>query len=391
MRKDSESEPRSCMPSFIKHLSHECLLGYKGDDNDSTVVKDSKHHKSIVPVNCYKPSYVVEDVTEARNVVNHETLNNNLKESATTSLSNAANGDLMRKLPVKFTNYARRSEDFNGNKMVNEYVRDCLIGTGSYGKVVLHHSKLDGKFYAIKILRKSRLRKLRVAPSQTALTDVLREVDIMKELEHPRIVNLIEVIDDPDCDHFYMVLEYVEGRRIFEGSGPLGGIGEANARKYIRDVAEGLIYLHKKNVIHGDIKPENLLISSDGRIKIGDFSISHTFQDNNDMIQRSPGTPVFTAPECCTGSPYHGKTADIWALGVTLYCMLFGCYPFTGDTLQDMYDKIVHKPLCIPSGASPSLVDLLEGLLRKEPDMRMSLEEVLHHPWLTEGLGHDVL
>lgn len=97
----------------------------------------------------------------------------------------------------------------------------------------------------------------------------------MKELEHPRIVNLIEVIDDPDCDHFYMgmgkaapkfqtalcvsifltygllrlsytVLEYVEGRRVFEGSGPLGGIGEANARKYIRDVAEGLIYLHKK-------------------------------------------------------------------------------------------------------------------------------------------------
>lgn len=110
VRKDSESEPRSCMPSFIKRLSHEYLLGYKGDDNDSTVVKDSKHHKSIVPVNCYKPSYVVEDVTEARNVVNHETLNNNLKESATTSLSNAANGDLMRKLPVKFTNYALRSE-----------------------------------------------------------------------------------------------------------------------------------------------------------------------------------------------------------------------------------------------------------------------------------------
>lgn len=147
MRKDSESEPRS---SFIKRLSHECLLGYKRDDNDSTVVKDSKHHKSIVPINCYKPSYVVEDVTEARNVANHETLNNNLKESATTSLSNAANGDLMRKLPVKFTNYALRSEDFNGNKMVNEYVRDCLIGTGSYGKVVLHRSKLDGKFYAIK-------------------------------------------------------------------------------------------------------------------------------------------------------------------------------------------------------------------------------------------------
>ncbi|MCO5575523.1 hypothetical protein L7F22_029324 [Adiantum nelumboides] len=232
-------------------------------------------------------------------------------------------------------------QDFDGRKMVNEYVRVCLIGSGSYGKVVLHRSQLDGRLYAMKVLRKSRLRKIRVAPSQSALTDVMREVDIMTHLQHPRIVNLFEVIDEPESDHFYMVLEYVEGGGVFEGPGPRGGIGEVRAQLYFRDAVEGLVYLHKKNVVHGDMKPENLLVTSEGRIKIGDFSISQRLENNNDVIQRSPGTPVFTAPECCKGSPYHGKTADIWALGVALYCMLFGCYPFFGETLQEMYDKVI--------------------------------------------------
>ncbi|KAH7440414.1 hypothetical protein KP509_04G106000 [Ceratopteris richardii] len=240
----------------------------------------------------------------------------------------------------------------------------------------------------LQVLRKSRLCKVRVAPSQTALTDVMREVEIMKILHHPRIVNLIEVIDDPDSDHFYMVLEYVEGGGIFRESGPPGGIGQATAQLYFRDTVEGLVYLHKKNVVHGDIKPENLLVTSEGRIKIGDFSISQMFESGNDLMQRSPGTPVFTAPECCTGSQYHGKIADIWALGVTLYCMVFGCYPFIDDTLQDLYDKILHKELSLPDLSNHRLAHLLERLLCKDPKMRISLEEVARHPWFLEDLGH---
>jgi hypothetical protein len=97
-------------------------------------------------------------------------------------------------------------QDSNGNKMINEYVRECKIGTGSYGKVVLHRSKKDDKLYAIKMFHKSRLRKLRISPTETAMMDVLREVSIMKELDHPNIVHLVEVIDDPESDHFYMGL-----------------------------------------------------------------------------------------------------------------------------------------------------------------------------------------
>ncbi|KAL6204820.1 hypothetical protein ACLB2K_022087 [Fragaria x ananassa] len=297
------------------------------------------------------------------------------------------NGMICRQYPVKETHKVIRTEDDDGNKMVNEYVRECKIGSGSYGKVVLYRSLVDGKHYALKAFHKSHLLKLRVAPSETAMTDVLREVLIMKMLEHPNIVNLIEVIDDPDTDHFYMVLEYVEGKWVCEGSGPPGGLGESTARKYLRDIVRGLMYLHDHNIVHGDIKPDNLLVSHNGTVKIGDFSVSQVFEDDNDELRRSPGTPVFTAPECCLGLTYHGKAADTWAVGVTLYCMVLGQYPFLGDTLQDTYDKIVNNPLVLPENMIPQLKNLLEGLLCKDPASRMTLEEVAEHSWVVGNDG----
>uniref|UniRef100_A0A1J3CRW3 non-specific serine/threonine protein kinase n=1 Tax=Noccaea caerulescens TaxID=107243 RepID=A0A1J3CRW3_NOCCA len=300
------------------------------------------------------------------------------------------NGLICRQFPVKETNQLIRGEDEDGKKTINEYVRECKIGSGSYGKVVLYRSTVDGQYYAIKAFHKSHLLRLRVAPSETAMSDVLREVMIMKILEHPNIVNLIEVIDDPEADDFYMVLEYVDGKWVYDGSGPPGALGEKTARKYLRDIVTGLMYLHAHNVIHGDIKPDNLLVTSTGTVKIGDFSVSQVFKDDDDQLRRSPGTPVFTAPECClvSGITYSGRAADTWAVGVTLYCMILGQYPFLADTLQDTYDKIVNNPLIIPDGLNPLLRDLIEGLLCKNPSERMTLKTVSEHPWVIGEDGH---
>ncbi|AES88594.2 Serine/Threonine kinase family protein [Medicago truncatula] len=250
------------------------------------------------------------------------------------------NGMICRQFPVKETHKVVRTEDEDGNKMINEYVREYKIGSGSYGKVALYRSSVDGKHYAIKAFHKSHLMKLRVGPSETAMTDVLREVFIMKMLQHPNIVNLIEVIDDPESDNFYMVLEYVEDKWVCEASGRACALREETARRYLRDIVCGLMYLHAHNIVHGDIKPDNLLITRHGTVKIGDFSVSQACEDDNDMLRRSPGTPVFTAPECILGVTYSGKAADTWAVGVTLYCMILGEYPFLGDTLQDTYDRV---------------------------------------------------
>ncbi|KAJ8768721.1 hypothetical protein K2173_023625 [Erythroxylum novogranatense] len=314
-------------------------------------------------------------------------LPNHVKRSEEILRFREQNGMICRQFPVKETHILIRSEDDNGNKMINEYVRESKIGVGSYGKVVLYRSSLDGKHYAIKAFHKSHLLKLNVAPSETAMSDVLREVLIMKMLRHPNIVNLIEVIDDPNTDHFYMVLEYVDGKWVWEGSGSPGGIGESTARKYLRDIISGLMYLHAHNVVHGDIKPDNLLVTRTGIVKIGDFSVSQVFEDDNDELCRSPGTPVFTAPECCLGQNYHGKAADTWAVGLTLYCMILGQYPFLGETIQDTCDKIVDNPLVLPSEINPQLKDLLEGLLCKDPVQRMTLDTVANHSWVTGNDG----
>lgn len=299
----------------------------------------------------------------------------------------AQNGFMCREIPVKETHKVVRTEDEDGKKMVNEYAREHKIGAGSYGKVVLYRSCTDGKYYAIKAFHKSHLLKLRVAPSETAMGDVLREVAIMKMLCHPNIVNLFEVIDDPEADHFYMVLEYVEGKWVCEDSGPPCVLEENKARQYLRDVVSGLMYLHSHKIIHGDIKPDNLLVTASGRVKIGDFSVSQVFEDDNDKLRRSPGTPVFTAPECCLGESYHGKAADTWAVGVTLYCMILGKYPFLGDTLQDTYDKIVNNPIVLPDDMNPLLKNLLEGLLCKDPTKRLTLEGVSQHEWFIGDEG----
>ncbi|KAG5124621.1 hypothetical protein AAZX31_11G174800 [Glycine max] len=292
------------------------------------------------------------------------------------------NDMICTRFPVKETHKLVRTEDENGNKMINEYIRECKIGSGSYGKVALYQSSVDGKNYAIKAFHKSHLLKLRVSPSETAMTDVLREVLIMKMLEHPNIVDLIEVIDDPQSDNFYMVLEYVEGKWICEGSGTTCGLGEETARRYLRDIVSGLTYLHAHNIVHLDIKPDNLLITRHGTVKIGDFSVSQAFEDDKDELRRSPGTPVFTAPECILGVKYGGKAADTWAVGVTLYCMILGEYPFLGDTLQDTYDKIVNNPLVLPNDMNPPLKNLIEGLLSKDPRLRMSLSDVAEDSWV---------
>ncbi|GFS30878.1 hypothetical protein Acr_00g0014580 [Actinidia rufa] len=110
-------------------------------------------------------------------------------------------------------------------------------------------------------------------------------------------------------------------------------------------------------------------------------------QDDNDELRRSPGTPVFTAPECCLGLTYRGNAADTWAVGVTLYCLVFGKYPFLGDTLQDTYDKhnyyrFQHLNFHWSYHMDPLLKNLLEGLLCKDPRDRMTLGAVAEHAWV---------
>lgn len=173
---------------------------------------------------------------------------------------------------------------------------------GSYGKIKLAKRLSDGQLFAIKCYNKVLLKKKLLALKKgVAYDNVVREINIMKRLNHPNIVKLFEVIDDPNDDKIYMVMEYVKGGPVMNVQVESEPLPEEKAKKYFCDVVKGLEYMHSKQIIHRDIKPDNLLVSEDDTVKICDFSVSQMFDQPDDRLTYSAGSPVFLAPELCAG------------------------------------------------------------------------------------------
>lgn len=225
--------------------------------------------------------------------------------------------------------------------------------------------------------------------SASALADLRREVDVMRALNHPNLVKLYEVIDAKEAGKLMMVMEYCEaGALVRPGQlSPERRMPEAIAQYYFRQMASGLAYLHEKGVVHGDVKPENILLSGDAVVKISDFGGSQLVgESGDDTFCQTLGTPAFLAPEICAGEDYRGRPADVWALGVSLYNFIFGELPFRGDSLMELYDSIAAAEVPFPEAVPVSieLQDLLVRTLCKDPGARITAAELMHHPWVKE-------
>jgi tRNA A-37 threonylcarbamoyl transferase component Bud32 len=160
-----------------------------------------------------------------------------------------------------------------GAKVINGYILLQQVGKGTFGVVRLCQKQDSGEKYAIKIIDKKLFDNKFKSKHQGSLEDMRREAAIMKRLNHPNVVNLIDVIDDPSADQLYLVQEFCEKGAIMEkleGNHPLN---ESTARHYFRDLLQGIDYLHAHSIIHRDIKPMNLLLTADGVVKIGDFGV----------------------------------------------------------------------------------------------------------------------
>ncbi|XP_012349459.1 uncharacterized protein LOC100869610 isoform X2 [Apis florea] len=205
-----------------------------------------------------------------------------------------------------------------GALQLNQYKLLDNIGQGSYGIVKLVYNEEDETQYAMKILSKKKLMKKagifgRMAPGRKGaanpLAKVYREIALLKKLDHPNVVKLVEVLDDPDEDNLYLVFELVQRGEILQvpTDKPLD---EETARKNFRDVVMGVEYLHYQRIVHRDIKPSNLLVDSDGRIKIADLGVSAELRASGELLSGPAGTPAFAAPETTTpGAHYSGTVA----------------------------------------------------------------------------------
>ena len=301
--------------------------------------------------------------------------------------------------------YKLRVGIMEGTTFLNDYIVIDTLGRGSYGKVKLCLNVGDDCLYAVKVVDKRVMTQ--VAKSRTLqkgvrrasldtkiiqrppnpLEDLQREIQIMRSITHPNLVKLFEVIDDREAGKLLMVVDYCEGGALVRPGqlNPERPLPEAIAQFYFRQMAEGLATLHAAGVVHGDLKPENILLSGDSSVKIADFGQSRIIQ-GVDLMDCTVGTPAYLAPEICAGEPYSGKSADMWAMGVSLYVFMYGKEPYSADSIAELYERIATEPVQYPENVPVSLElqDLLGRLLCRMPEKRLTAEELIRHPWVVD-------
>ena len=322
-----------------------------------------------------------------------------------------------------------KNYDNEGNKYYNEYKYIKLLGKGSYSKVKLV-MKNDIK-YAMKIIDKKVLKNKKIFKQDkdgnviitNLLKDALKEIAILKKLDHPNIIKLYEILHNYQKQKIYLILEYadygdivdydeengifsinkhVEERYSHDKSGNNINISINNKKYYkeedIRDFCKhillGLDYLHKNGIIHHDIKPNNILLCKKKICKITDFNFSSILDNLNEDNIGSNGDSVdyFRAPETInlndnsnnngddTNREYQGKPLDIWALGVTLYILTYLKFPFDTDKgVLELYKIIKEAKVEFPLEPwyTRKIKFLIKECLEKNPNQRKSADEIL--------------
>uniref|UniRef100_A0A8C7E8L4 Serine/threonine-protein kinase STK11 n=1 Tax=Nothoprocta perdicaria TaxID=30464 RepID=A0A8C7E8L4_NOTPE len=274
-------------------------------------------------------------------------------------------------------------------KLIGKYLMGDLLGEGSYGKV---KEMLDSETLcrrAVKILKKKKLRRI---PNGEA--NVKKEIQLLRRLRHKNVIQLVDVLyneENVQAGHFlnsaftYMVMEYcVCGMQEMLDSVPEKRFPVFQAHGYFCQLIDGLEYLHSQGIVHKDIKPGNLLLTTNGTLKISDLGVAealHPFAED-DTCRTSQGSPAFQPPEIANGlDTFSGFKVDIWSAGVTLYNITTGLYPFEGDNIYKLFENIGKGDYTIPEDCGPPLSDLLRGMLEYDPAKRFSIQQIRQHNW----------
>uniref|UniRef100_A0A914XNT5 Uncharacterized protein n=1 Tax=Plectus sambesii TaxID=2011161 RepID=A0A914XNT5_9BILA len=251
------------------------------------------------------------------------------------------------------------------------------VGKGSFGKVFLARHKADQHVYAMKVLGKAHIKK------RNEVKHVMSERNVLiSNIKHPFLVSLHYSFQTRD--KLYFVLDYLNGGELFFHLQREKHFSEPRARFYAAEIASALGYLHDKDIIYRDLKPENLLLDSLGHVVLTDFGLCKEGIKAKDLTATFCGTPEYLAPEVILKKPYD-RTVDWWCLGSVLYEMLFGLPPFYSKDHKEMYEKIVHQPLRVSQMVSPGTRDILNLMLQKDRSKRMGAKrdfaEVKEHPF----------
>ncbi|CAJ0929530.1 unnamed protein product, partial [Mesorhabditis belari] len=272
-------------------------------------------------------------------------------------------------------------------KILNKYLFGDVIGEGSYAKVkeVVQEDTLMR--CAVKIYKDRRIKKIPNGPE-----NVNSEKEIMRKVNHPHCIKMFEFFRLEEKTKQYMVLEFcVASLQEIVDTWEHKRFTPDWAHYFFRQLIAGIEYLHALSIVHKDIKPANLLVSPEGRLKISDFGVAEQMPlyQNDDTCTNVQGTPKFQPPEIVGGHnpTYKGFAVDLWASGVTLYNLLSGEYPFEGDVIMKLFENICWQPLEMPKTIEleEESQNLLTGLLEKDPMERLKMDQVKHHPWFAKA------
>ncbi|KAK1168066.1 serine/threonine-protein kinase SIK2 isoform X1 [Acipenser oxyrinchus oxyrinchus] len=246
------------------------------------------------------------------------------------------------------------------------------LGKGNFAVVKLARHKVTKTQVAIKIIDKTRL-----DPSN--LEKIYREVQIMKLLNHPHIIKLYQVMETKDM--LYIVTEYAKNGEMFDYLTSNGRMIESDARKKFWQILTAVDYCHSHNIVHRDLKMENLLLDANMNIKLADFGFGN-FYKLGDPLSTWCGSPPYAAPEVFEGKEYEGPQLDIWSLGVVLYVLVCGSLPFDGASLPALRQRVLEGRFRIPFFMSQDCENLICRMLLVDPTKRITIAQIKQHRWM---------
>ncbi|GAA99403.1 uncharacterized protein L969DRAFT_399840 [Mixia osmundae IAM 14324] len=258
-----------------------------------------------------------------------------------------------------------------GFKTVGNYSLGRVIGEGTYGKVRLAIHRLTSVKCAIKQIPRS------FAPPM-----LTREIHHHRRLHHPHVLKLYEIVATESS--IWLVTELCEGGELFDYLVERGRLSNSETRRLFGQLALGVGYLHMQNVVHRDLKLENILLDGKCNIKIADFGFGREFEQRK-LMDTYCGTTGYAAPEMIAGKKYTGPEVDVWSMGVILYSLLCGSLPFDDDEEAVVKLLISKGQYDLPDWLNDDARGLIQGILKVEPRDRLTITQILSHPWFTSN------
>ncbi|KAJ9466096.1 RAC family serine/threonine-protein kinase-like protein [Diplonema papillatum] len=252
----------------------------------------------------------------------------------------------------------------------------CVVGKGSFGKVMQVRKKDTKEIFAMKCMSKELILR-------EGLVDHMKaEKNILGMINHPFIVKLHYAFQTKDS--LFLILDFLSGGEVFYHLSQCNTFPEPRAKFYTAQIGLSLGHLHSLNIIYRDLKPENCVLDKDGNCCITDFGLAKPGVSSKDSTGTFCGTPEYLAPEFLTGGG-HGRAVDWWSLGILLYEMITGLPPFYSEHPNEMYELILNKKLTFPDGMSAGARDLCSKLLERNPENRMQeVEAFKAHPFFAD-------